>query len=224
MSESAEPGVVIVDMDGTLLDLHFDDQVWNHALPRRVAERTGMAQQAARQHVVNTIAEEQGNLRWYCLDHWSEVFSISLHEVEHEQSGLIRMRPGTADFLSHLAALGIPCILATNAHPRSLQLKLERTAMAPFFSAMRSSHEYGLPKEQGGFWDSLQQEFGFDPARTLFVDDNLAVLQAARNWGIAELYGVTKPSSSGALREFPDFPSVNQLDELKPLWARSARA
>lgn len=151
----AQPlSAVIVDMDGTLLDLHFDDQVWNHALPRRIAARTGMPHEQARQHVAQTIAREQGSLRWYCLDHWSEVFATSMHELEAEQAPLIRMRPGTERFLAHVRERHIPLILATNAHPRSLRLKLERTGMAPYFTALRSSHEYGMPKEQAAFWRS----------------------------------------------------------------------
>lgn len=205
---------VIVDMDGTLLDLHFDDQVWNHALPRRLAARTGMPHAEARAHVAQTIAREQGSLRWYCLEHWSRVFDTPLHEVEAEQAALIRMRPGTADFLAHVRQRAIPLILATNAHPRSLQLKLARTGMAPYFTALRSSHEYGSPKEQAAFWDALHADLGFDPAHTLFVDDNLSVLRAARDWGISENYGVLQPSSSGTRREYPDFPAINGLDEL----------
>ncbi|MBU6191468.1 MAG: HAD-IA family hydrolase [Betaproteobacteria bacterium] len=216
MTSPGALSAVIVDMDGTLLDLHFDDQVWNHALPRRIAARTGMPQDVARAHVAQTIAREQGSLRWYCLDHWSEVFATPLHEIETEQASLIRMRPGTARFLAHLRERSIPLILATNAHPRSLRLKLERTGMAPFFSTLRSSHDYGSPKEQAAFWDALQSETGFEPEHTLFVDDNLAVLRAARDWGIAEAYGVLQPSSSGARREFPDFPAVDALDELNP--------
>lgn len=207
---------VLLDMDGTLLDLHFDEQVWSHALPRRIAARTGMAAEEARLHVAQTIAREKGNLRWYCLDHWSEVFGISLHEVEAEQSMLIRMRPGTRNFLEHLKAREIPCILATNAHPRSLKLKLARTGMAALFSGIRSSHEYGAPKEHAVFWDALRAEFHFEPEHSLFVDDNETVLHAAKAWGVGELYGVVQPSSSGARKHYVDFPAVDALEELNP--------
>ncbi|MSQ67998.1 MAG: HAD family hydrolase [Gammaproteobacteria bacterium] len=205
---------VLLDMDGTLLDLHFDDQVWNYALPGRLATRDGTSLAQAKQRVADTLARERGTLRWYCLDHWSEVFGLSLHEIEAEQAGLIGVRPGTQAFLTHLQSCGIPAVLATNAHPRSLRLKLAKTGLGPYFSAVHSSHDYGLPKEHPAFWPAFVAKVGFDPASSIFVDDNLTVLRAARAWGISESYGITRPSSTGSAREYPDFPAVDRLDEL----------
>ena len=205
---------VLLDMDGTLLDLHFDDQVWNHALPRHLAARTGWPLQQAAAHVVDTIAAARGTLDWYCLDHWSAVFGVSVHALEEEQAAHIRIRPGTVAFLEHLAAVGIPAILATNAHPRSLARKLERTGLARYFSAIRSSHQYGAPKEHAAFWDAFHADLAFEVRGTLFVDDSASVLDAAREWGIAELYGVHTPSSTGARRTFDDYPAVESLAEL----------
>ncbi len=205
---------VLLDMDGTLLDLHFDDQVWNYALPGRLAARDGTSLAQAKQQVTETIERERGTLRWYCLDHWSGIFGVPMHEVEAEQSGLVGVRAGTQLFLAHLQSRGIPAVLATNAHPRSLEMKLAKTGLGDYFTAVRSSHDYGAPKEHPAFWDAFAADVGFDPARSIFVDDNLTVLRAARAWGIAESYGITRPSSTGAAREYPDFPAVDRLDEL----------
>ena len=211
---STPVSTVLLDMDGTLLDLHFDDQVWNHALPRHLAMRTGWPLQQAAAHVVDTIATARGTLAWYCLDHWSEVFGVSVHALEEEQADHIAVRPGTVLFLEHLAAAGIPAVLATNAHPRSMARKLERTGLAHYFTALRSSHQYGAPKEHAAFWDALHADLGFDVERALFVDDSVGVLDAARQWGIPELYGVYTPSSTGARRNFDDYPAVESLAEL----------
>ena len=201
-------------MDGTLLDLHFDDQVWNHALPRHLAARTGWSLQQAAGHVVDTIATARGTLAWYCLDHWSAVFGVSVHALEEEQAAHIRVRQGTVAFLEHLAASGIPAILATNAHPLSMARKLERTGLARYFTAIRSSHQYGAPKEHAAFWDALHADLGFDVEGALFVDDSASVLDAAHDWGITELYGVYTPSSTGARRTFDRYPAVESLAEL----------
>ena len=215
MSKVLTPvSAVLLDMDGTMLDLNFDDQVWNHALPRHLAAREGWSLQAASQHVIETIALARGTLSWYCLDHWSDVFGVSVHALEEEQSGFIRIRAGTVAFLEHLAAVGIPAILATNAHPRSMARKLAHTGLASFFTAVRSSHQYGAPKEHPVFWDSLHADLGFDIDGALFVDDSVSVLDAARAWGIPELYGVYTPSSTGLRRAFEHYPAVESLDEL----------
>lgn len=207
---------VILDMDGTLLDLHFDDQVWNHRLPGLLAARDGCTSAQARSAVAARIGAARGTLEWYCLDHWTAVFGVSIHALEVELGHLIRLRPGTAEFLAHLATRGIRAILATNAHPLSLERKLQRTGIGRWFDAIRSSHSYDHPKEQPGFWHALHADLGFDPAHAIFVDDSAAVLDAARDWGIAELYGVTSPSSSGPRREFTGYPAVDSLAELVP--------
>lgn len=207
---------VVLDMDGTLLDLHFDEQVWNHRLPEIVAVNRGCDVEAARAFVTATIAEARGTLDWYCLDYWSDLFHVSIHAIERELADLIRPRPGTVDFLEHLACRGIRTVLATNAHPRSLAHKLERTGIGRWFSAIRSAHPYGYPKEHDAFWSALSEDVGLDPARSLFVDDNTAVLDAARRFGIAELYGIHRPSSRGPWREYADYPAIDALTELIP--------
>jgi putative hydrolase of the HAD superfamily len=216
----APVSAVILDMDGTLLDLHFDDQVWFHRLPALLAAREGCTPEAARRAVATRIAGVRGSLEWYCLDHWSRVFGVSIHAVETELGHLVRLRPGTAEFLAHLAARGIRAILATNAHPASLERKLARTGLARWFDAIRSSHPYGYPKERAEFWHALHADLGFDPAHAIFVDDNPAVLDAARAWGIGELYGVHSPSSTGPRREFTAYPAVDSLAELVSRCAR----
>ena len=205
---------VVLDMDGTLLDLYFDDRVWNHALPHRIANREGMALADAAAFVAETIGAARGTLAWYCLDHWTDVFRVSIHALEEEQASYIQIRDGTVDFLEHLRAQQIPAILATNAHPASMRRKLAKTGLAPYFSALRSSHEYGAPKEHAAFWAALQADLGIDPASVIFVDDNVGVLDAARAWGIAELYGVFTPSSRGERKVFDDYPAVELLSEL----------
>lgn len=221
---TAPISAVILDMDGTLLDLHFDDQVWNHHLPGLLAARQGCTPETARREVAARIAAAHGTLEWYCLDHWTTVFGVSIHALEQDLAHLIRLRPGTAEFLAHLADVGIPTVLATNAHPESLARKLERTGLARWFSAIRSSHPYGYPKERPEFWHALHADVGFDPARSIFIDDNAAVLDAARDWGIGELYGVLTPSSSGPRREFAHFAAVESLAELVPRCAEPLRA
>lgn len=213
---SATPSTVLLDMDGTLLDLHFDDQVWNHRLPQILAARRGSTVEAARQEVATTITAARGTLNWYCLDYWGRLFDVSIHAIERELAHLIRVRPGTTEFLAHLAREGIRTVLATNAHPESLAHKLSLTGIGGYFTAIRSAHPYGHPKERREFWDALAADLGFEPASSLFVDDNLSVLEAARAYGINELYGIHRPSSSGAWRDYAGFPAVDSLAELIP--------
>lgn len=215
-SVSRPLSTVVLDMDGTLLDLHFDDRVWNHRLPEIVAARRDWALDTAREFVAATIAQARGTLDWYCLDYWGALFGVSIHAIERELADLIQPRHGTLEFLQHLAACDLRVILATNAHPRSLAHKLERTGIDRWFDAIRSAHPYGHPKEHDAFWLALADDVGLEPATSLFVDDSVAVLDAARRFGFVELYGVHRPSSQGAWRIYEDYPAVDSLTELIP--------
>lgn len=213
---------LVLDMDGTLLDLHFDDLVWNRLLPQRVAARTGRPAAEAAAFVRTTLDAERGTLRWYCMDHWSEVFGLSMSELEQAMSAHIRPRAGTLEFLEHLPALGLTRVLATNAHPRSLGLKLERTGLGRHFDHVVSAHELAAPKEDAAFWNRLAAATGMQAARAVLVDDNTAVLAAARASGFRAVFGVTRPSSAGPVKRYDDVPSVDSLTELLPWLAARA--
>ncbi len=214
---------LILDMDGTLLDLNFDDQVWNHALPRALAALEGESEVTVRAKVAGTLAAAKGSLAWYCLDHWERVFGISVHALELELAELIALRPGTLQFLEFLRAEGYPTVIATNAHPGSLARKMLHTGIEGYFSHLISAHTLGMPKEDPAFWPRLREVVPFLPEHAVFVDDNVAVLDSARQGGIRHLFGVRSPSSSGGTKTFDDYQSVDSLAELIP-WLRRLQA
>lgn len=213
--------VILLDMDGTLLDLNFDDQVWNHALPRALAARHGRPESEMRREVAATLGAARGTLAWYCLDHWGQVFGVSLHALELELAGLIRIRPGTLEFLEYLRGAGYQTVIATNAHPGSLARKMLHTGLGGYFGHQVSAHRLGVPKEDPAFWVRLGEVVPYTPARAVFVDDNLAVLDSARRAGLRHLFGVRTPSSGGPARALPGYAEIDRLDELIP-WLAGA--
>lgn len=118
------------------------------------------------------------------------------------------------EFLEYLRTRPVRVVLATNAHPSSLGLQLERTRLGIFFDRIISSHEFGQAKEQLLFWERLQALEPFAPKRTLLVDDSVAVLRAARNYGIARTTAVLRSDSRRPLREPGEFPSIHDFREL----------
>lgn len=188
---------VILDMDGTLLDLHFDNQLWSELLPRRVAGRLDIPLEQARHQVLHRLEARRGTLPWYCLEHWSEAFGVDMHGLERELGHLIQARPGAIDFLAWVRRRGLRQVLATNAHPASLERKLAATGIGQHFTDIVSAHELGAAKEDPAFWDALKARLDFNPARTLFIDDNAQVRAAARRWGIRHLFGIAQPDSRG---------------------------
>jgi putative hydrolase of the HAD superfamily len=208
---------VLLDMDGTVLDLAFDNHFWNELLPQRYAAHHGLSLADARARLRPKFDTSRGTLAWYCLDHWSRETALDIAALKYEARHRIAPLPGAALFLAAVRASGRPLWLVTNAHPRALEIKLEVTGLAPQFDRALSTHAFGAPKEDPEFWHRLVAAHPFDPARTLFVDDTLAILRAARAHGIAHPVAVRRPDSSQPLREIDEFYAVESLIELLPL-------
>jgi HAD superfamily hydrolase (TIGR01509 family) len=175
---------VLLDMDGTLLDLHFDNHFWLHHLPQRYAEHHGISRALADAELLPLFREHAGQLNWYCTDFWSRELNLSIRDLKREVAHLIALRPDADTFLAALRTAGKQVVLITNAHRDSLSLKMERIELAPYFDRLISSHDYGFPKEDQQFWHALQQDCPFTPARSLFIDDSLPILRSAGVFGI----------------------------------------
>lgn len=214
MLDWAQIDTVLLDMDGTLLDLHFDNYFWIEFLPQRCAHDWQLPLEEAKQRLFAQMDEKQGSLEWYCLDYWSRSLEINIPELKAEVRHLIAVRPYVEPFLSYLRYHDKQIILATNAHRDSLTLKMDATGISPYFDAIVSSHDYQAPKESQAFWQSLQAAFGFNKQRTLFIDDSMRVLDAAADYGIQHLLSLRQPDSKKACREVREYDSFLHFDEL----------
>ena len=207
---------VLLDMDGTLLDLHFDNHFWLEYLPKRYAQHHDICPDQATRELHSRFEAKRGTLEWYCLEHWSDELAVDIRRIKKEVDHLISERPFTQAFLSFLGDQGKQRILITNAHPHTLELKLQVTGIEPLLDQIISSHQYGAPKEEQSFWQQLHRQINFDPARTLFVDDTECILAAAQQFGIANLLCIHQPDSKGHHRQIERFPAIDHFDELIP--------
>ena len=205
---------VLLDMDGTLLDLHYDNHFWMEHLPKRYAELHGVSLAMAELELQPLFEHHAGQLQWYCLDFWSTELKLSVRELKLETAHLIALRPDADTFLAAIKRAGKRVVLITNAHRDSLSLKLERIELAPYFERLISSHDYGFPKESPQFWDALQADIGFDPTRSLFIDDTLPILRSARHFGVAHLLAVSEPDSRKGPKDTAEFAAVGDYREL----------
>ncbi|MCK9502612.1 MAG: GMP/IMP nucleotidase [Porticoccaceae bacterium] len=208
---------VLLDMDGTLLDLHFDNYFWITYLPRRYAEHHGLCPDKASADLHRIFHEKRGTLDWYCLDYWSRQLGVDIRALKEEIQHLIQERPHAIHFLQQLKEAGKKRYLITNAHRKSLELKLSLTGIGGELDALISSHDFGHPKESAQFWQKLREMTGFDPARTLFIDDSLSVLKAAETFGIAYLCAIRQPDSRANALDTEHFTAIHHFDEIFPL-------
>jgi 5'-nucleotidase len=209
-----EIDTVLLDMDGTLLDLRFDNYFWLELLPQRYAARHGLTPEGAQAVLAPRFAAKQGTLDWYCTDFWTQELSLDIAQLKHEVRERVCFLPGAEEFLRQVRARGPRMALVTNAHRDSLAVKTGQTGVIRYFDAVVSSHDFGVPKESARFWVEVQARLEFDSARTLFVDDSLAVLRAARAHGIGHIYAVSRPDSAFDRRTIEEFASVEAIGEL----------
>ncbi len=207
---------VILDMDGTILDLAYDNYFWAELVPQRYAEKNQLTLERAREILRPQFEAIRHTLPWYCTDHWTRVTGINMAELKRECRARIGPAPGAVDFLHAVRASGRQLWLATNAHNDSWQLKLEHTGLRALFDQVICSHDFGAPKEDQHFWRAAHAAHPFDPARALFVDDSQPVLDAAKLFGIRQVIGIRKPDSQQPERELTGIKSVSTLAHLTP--------
>jgi GMP/IMP 5'-nucleotidase len=214
---------VLLDMDGTLLDLYFDNHFWLEHLPQRYAQRHTTSVAQARAHLTALFAAQRGTLNWYCVDYWSRELQLDIAELKREVEHLIGIRPHVEEFLSRLHDSSRQVWLVTNAHRKSLDLKMQRTGIDRWFDRIISSHDLSAPKELAEFWQQLRELHPFDPARALLIDDTAAVLFAAQRFGIGHLLTLLQPDSRQARRIDTEFPGILHFDEIMPAPSSSAK-
>ncbi len=205
---------LMLDMDGTLLDLAFDNYVWRDLVPRRYAAANGMTFEAARDHLFEQYRSVQGDLEWYCLDHWCERLQIDVVQLHHDVNHRIGYLPGALDFLRTVHEQDLRVLLVTNSHPDTLALKDAVTGLSDYFDGVISSHNYGHAKESQSFWHALREDVDFDVETTLFVDDSQPVLQSAADYGVKMLVTVTRPDTGRPVREDSDFRGVEGVADM----------
>ncbi len=207
---------VLLDMDGTLLDLYYDNHFWQQHLPRRYAERHATSEIAAREHLRELFMAQHGTLNFYCTDYWSQQLGLDIAALKRETEHLVAIRPHVEDFLQRLHNSPRAVVLVTNAHRASLAIKMARTGIDRWFDKIISSHDFRAPKEDQHFWQQLQLQHRFDRERTLLVDDSAPVLNSAHRYGIKYLLTLLQPDSRIARREHTEFPGILHFDEIMP--------
>ncbi len=207
---------VLLDMDGTILDRHFDDHFWLEHVPRRYAEKSGMALEEAKHFCHALFRSQENTLNWTDLDYWTERLGLDIPLLKREVDHLIAVHPFVVDFLLFLKQHGKGVWLVTNAHGKTLELKMGKTRLGPYFDGIISAHDLGLPKEDVRFWGKLREKVPYGPARTLLGEDSETNLATAAEYGIAHLIYVSRFSSTVSPKQSERFASIHYFSQLIP--------
>ena len=208
---------VFLDMDGTLLDLHFDNHFWREHVPLRYAERHNLDIHTAKSELIPRFKLKEGTMDWYCVEYWSRELELDIAELKREINHLIAVHDHVTEFLQRIRQSGKRVVMLTNAHSKSLDLKMEVTGLTDAFDALVCAHDIGYPKEDLRFWSLLGKDEPFQKQSTLFVDDSLSVLRTARAFGIEHIVAMRKPDSQSPAREIDEFNAINNFSEIMPV-------
>ncbi len=194
---------VLLDMDGTILDLEYDNYFWLEYVPIAYAKQHNVPLDEAKKTTFTAIKSKQGTLEWYCTDYWSERFSLNIKKLKYEIRHRSRILDNSIEFLEWVAA-NKRVIMATNSHRDGLEVKLEACDIEKYFDGIITSHDYGYPKEEQAFWEIFCKNENIQKERALFVDDNVQVLHSAKKFGIGHLAGIGHA-------EYGNVPDLNSL-------------
>jgi putative hydrolase of the HAD superfamily len=208
---------VLLDLDGTLLDLAFDTYFWWQHIPAVYGATRSLSLEQSQALLKPRFRACEHTLNWYCVDYWSRELGLDVPALKRAAGDRIGWLPGAEAFLRSLRERGKRVVLMTNAHPEALRIKDERTGVTRYFDAVYSSHTFGSPKETPQFWSAVRETEPFDAARSMFVDDSLPVLRAAHRAGIRWIYAVRRPDSSAGPRIHEEFAAVDAVADLLTL-------
>ena len=207
---------VFLDMDGTLLDLRFDNHFWLEHVPMRFSELHGISIEQAKAQLFPKMRELSGQLDWYCTAFWSRELDLPIIKLKREVSHLIKSRAHVEQFLNYLRQIGKEVMLFTNAHEDTVALKMEKTGLATAFDKTITSHSLGHAKETSAAWQVLGDRYEFSPGRSLFIDDNFSVLDSAQTYGIGQLLGIKKPDSKGKCLSHEHYALLDSFEQIMP--------
>ncbi|MFX1255699.1 MAG: GMP/IMP nucleotidase [Promethearchaeota archaeon] len=209
---------ILIDLDGTLLDRYFDDYFWEELVPQKYAQKHSFSIKQAQEILFKQYKAEEGTLNWTDVDYWSRDLNLDLYTLKKQIKHRIQVHPYVQEFLQALRDVNKTIFLLTNAHYKSLEIKMQETKLDTYFDAILTAFDVMLPKENLQFWEKAEQILKFDRNNSLFIDDSKTVLRAAKKYGIKYVLLQAKPSSKKpAIEQIEtEFLQINNFKELLP--------
>ena len=139
---------ILLDLDGTLLDLNFDLHFWLEYLPQVYSEKHNISHQQAQDILLTMLNAVKGKLDWYCIDFWQEKLDLDIMKLKNNISHLIKVHPNVKRFLTLARKHDKQIYLITNAHRKTIKLKMSVTQLQDYFDGIVSSHDFGVAKQE----------------------------------------------------------------------------
>jgi putative hydrolase of the HAD superfamily len=177
---------LLIDMDGVILDNAYDNDFWQNQIPEVIADSKGIAFDDAKRLAIQIFNYKKNTKDWYDVDYWSNMLDIDIEAQKRSEKSFSRISlyDGVIDTLSVLKNK-TKMILITNAHRKTLNIKLEKYNLAPYFDEMVCAHELNYVKEDIQLWYMLRSKYRLDYEKTLLVEDTINNINVGLSAGIS---------------------------------------
>ena len=189
----------MLDIDGVLLDQNFDNLFWGELVPLELSKVQNISIEKAKNEIYKTAEKVKGTMPWYELKFWESKYNLNLVNVALNNSTKITFLPKAEDTLKKLADLDKRIILMTNCDRRLLNIKASIVSFMKYVDGCVSCVEIGAVKENQDFWGPAFKLFNIHAEKSLFVDDNIKIVNSAIKAGIYNSFQVLEPTGDGSV-------------------------
>ena len=177
---------LLIDMDGVILDNAYDNDFWQNQIPEVIADSKGIGFDDAKRLAIQIFNYKKNTKDWYDVDYWSNMLDIDIEAQKRSEKSFSRISlyDGVIDTLSVLKNK-TKMILITNAHRKTLNIKLEKYNLTPYFDEMVCAHELHYVKEDIQLWYMLRSKYRLDYEKTLLVEDTINNINVGLSAGIS---------------------------------------
>lgn len=178
---------MLVDMDGVILDNTYDNNFWQNQIPGVISKNKNISFEDAKRLAVQIFNYKKNTKDWYDVDYWSNMLNVDI-EAEKRSSisfDRIQLYEGVTETLNKLKD-NFRLILITNAHRKTLNIKLEKYDLNPYFENMICAHELHYVKENIQLWYMLKSRFKLDYTKTLLIEDTINNIKVGLSAGISQ--------------------------------------
>jgi putative hydrolase of the HAD superfamily len=177
---------LLIDMDGVILDNAYDNDFWQNQIPEVIADSKGIAFDDAKRLAIQIFNYKKNTKDWYDVDYWSNMLDIDIEAQKRSEKSFSRISlyDGVIDTLSVLKNK-TKMILITNAHRKTLNIKLEKYNLTSYFDEMVCAHELNYVKEDIQLWYMLRSKYRLDYEKTLLVEDTINNINVGLSAGIS---------------------------------------
>jgi len=177
---------LLIDMDGVILDNAYDNDFWQNQIPEVIANSKGIGFDDAKRLAIQIFNYKKNTKDWYDVDYWSNMLDIDIEAQKRSEKSFSRISlyDGVIDTLNVLKNK-TKMILITNAHRKTLNIKLEKYNLTPYFDEMVCAHELHYVKEDIQLWYMLRSKYRLDYEKTLLVEDTINNINVGLSAGIS---------------------------------------